>query len=188
MNEFDEIYSNGGWDNLGSGPGSTEVFTRGFRKVFEKLLKDKNIKSVFDLGCGDWSWQQHVECWPEGMRYVGWDASLIAISGIERFLANKDSVYSMHVKDAFSEPLWPEADLLLVKDVVHYISPYRVRQLVERAKLYDYVLWVVGINSDGSIINRVSGMLPISQMIYRFDTSVENYRYGPKCAFLQSNV
>lgn len=190
MNEFDEIYSKGGWDGLGSGPGSTEAFTRGFRKVFENLIKEKKIKSVFDLGCGDWQWQQHVNWGLGEMNYVGWDISDIAYhrayppSGKLGLLSD----FRLEVRDAFREPLWPEADLLLVKDLVHHISPYRVRQLVERAKLYDYVLWVLDINSDGSIINRVSGMLPISQMIYRFDTSVENYRYGPKCAFLQTNI
>lgn len=187
--DFEKLYQSGGWDGQGSGPGSSESFTTGFRAVFENLLAELKIKSVFDLGCGDWQWQRHVNCWPEGLSYIGWDVSETAIRNIPRFIANKDSTYRMLVKDAFIEPIWPEADLLLVKDVVHHISPFRVRMLNERARLYSYVLWVLDCESESPGIAMPCdwhGERAEWDHIYEFDISPP-YGYGRKAAFLQIN-
>lgn len=192
--EFENLYQSGGWSGKGSGPGSSELFTREFRKVFEKLMVDLKIKSVFDLGCGDWQWQRHVK-WPEGIKYRGWDASETAI---EKAASNVpvDGDFRFHVvlsgRDAFQVPIWPETDLLLVKDVVHHLSKFRVRQLIEKAKPYDYVLWVVDTEgpSDGYINHPCNWPIcnPLrGEEIFRFDLKVEGYPYGPKSAILQIN-
>lgn len=185
MNEFEQIYRTGGWDGEGSGPGSTEEFTREFRLRFQALLENLNIKSVFDLGCGDWQWQQYLN-W-NGVRYKGWDVSESAVhkGTCTLPLIPTDAASVLECHDAFLEPLWPEADLLLVKDVVHHISPYRVRMLIERAKLYSYVVWVMDVNEALTPINWHSGSL-FGYSFYTFDTSPP-YRYGPKMAFLQTN-
>lgn len=191
MNEFDQIYANGGWDGKGSGPGSTEGFTREFRGVFEKLLKERNVKSVFDLGCGDWQWQRHVE-WGE-TKYVGWDICEMAVENAKcaSFAKKPDWKHRWFItEDAFSQPLWPEADLLLVKDVVHHISRFKARMLVERAKLYSYVLWIVDLDESGRVVNWPEKHFTRTEpgkLIYAFDLSVESYRYGPKATFLQTN-
>lgn len=190
--EFDQIYQQGGWDDKGSGPGSTELFTRRFREVFQNLLVERNIRSVFDMGCGDWRWQRYVD-WGE-IIYTGWDVSSHAIRDVKLRIAEsgRKATYAIaRTLDAFDQPLWPEHDLLLVKDVVHHISPYRVRMLIERAKYYNYVLWVVdyGENSVGDMYPcNWHGEFPVNwPLIYAFDRSVDNYRYGPKAAFLQVN-
>ena len=53
QSDFEAIYANGGWDGMGSGPGSTPTFTEGFRKVLEEILKKYYVRSVLDIGCGD---------------------------------------------------------------------------------------------------------------------------------------
>lgn len=190
MNEFDAIYAAGGWDNKGSGPGSTELFTRDFRKVFENLLKERGIKSVFDLGCGDWQWQRHVK-WP-ALKYIGWDVSNVALhDAAETWVHLPDQTRldlqpEYHQLNAFSQPLWPEADLLIVKDVLHHISAFKARRLALQASFYDYVLWVVDMDAKKVPVNWPFNN--ISMPLYEFDLTVEDYRYGPKHVFLQDNT
>jgi SAM-dependent methyltransferase len=192
MNEFDQIYASGGWDGKGSGPGSTEPFTREFRGVFEKLLVERKIKSVFDLGCGDWQWQRHVD-W-SGINYRGWDVSAIALEEAGSHipltpLGSPGGKFYLQQLDAFSSALWPEADLMIVKDVLHHISPFKARMLGQKSFLYDYVLWVVDLNEKGYPVNWpwiTLGGVPST--IYKFDTSIEDYRYGNKSALLQINT
>lgn len=189
--DFESIYQAGGWNGKGSGPGSTELFTREFRKVFERLLVDLKVRSVFDLGCGDWQWQRHLK-WPAGIQYEGWDVSESAVSAariaIQDTTANRP--FLVNVMDAFAAPVWPERDLLLVKDIVHHLSRFRVRQLIERAKLYDYVIWVVDLDLQRSVCNwpgSTDEFMNKCGFVYDFDYSIDRYPFGPKSAFLQIN-
>jgi len=68
---FKKIYSKGGWDEKGSGPGSTKEYTKGYRRFLQNFLKSKKIKSVIDLGCGDWQFSKLIN-W-EGIHYLGID-------------------------------------------------------------------------------------------------------------------
>ncbi len=52
MSIFDEIYNKNIW-GFGSGHGSLPSVTKGYRKFLENFIKDNNIKSVVDYGCGD---------------------------------------------------------------------------------------------------------------------------------------
>jgi len=198
MNQFEEIYQHGGWDGKGSGPGSTELFTRKFRHVFQKLLTDLKIGSVLDIGSGDWQWQRFMD-WSR-VKYTGIEISETAYTQSLPWM--RDFFSESHVpknstmlnKDAFQIPIWPEADLLLAKDIVHHLSRFKVRQLIERAKLYDRVLWVVDL-TDKSLGDfyfphnwpKQAESLK-GETVYSFDLSIEGYEYGPKAAILQSNL
>lgn len=181
--EFDLIYQKGGWDFLGSGPGSTPEFTKGFRRVFQKLLEKHKIKSVFDLGCGDWQWQSLMN-W-NGIDYAGWDVSSHVIKNVQKRYQQENIKF--YLRDAFQEILWPKADLLFCKDVVHHLEGDAVKTLIQKAKQYPYALWVVDLDDAGNIHSWPDGGKVPSDWVelMDFDRSVENYRYGTKKAFLQ---
>lgn len=178
--DFDSIYANGGWNGMGSGPGSTPEFTKGFRPVLENLLWRKGIESVFEPGCGDWQWQSLVN-WGE-CSYVGVDI-------VESVIAKnvKQFPYFFAHADIFEIKRWPIADLMIVKDLVHHITPKRVRTLISRAQAYRCVLWVVDM--ERAQICNWPDVMPDGKLefIYDFDLNVENYPYGRKAAFLQVN-
>ena len=50
---FDAIYRGNVWGS-GSGAGSREEVTRGYRSYLHSFLRSNRIGSVVDLGCGDW--------------------------------------------------------------------------------------------------------------------------------------
>src|SRR5437870_4263480 len=63
---FTEIYNQAIWgaNEQGegySGPGSTMASTVEYRGFLQNFLKEKGIRSVVDLGCGDWEFSQNMD-------------------------------------------------------------------------------------------------------------------------------
>lgn len=71
---FDDIYRNN-LCKVGSGPGSTEQNTRQYRWFLHNFFRSNHIKSVLDIGCGDWQLSRHID-WT-GIDYLGVDVSAV---------------------------------------------------------------------------------------------------------------
>lgn len=125
---FSDIYARDEW-NGGSGEGSLAEHNRGYIAFIEKYLRDHRIRTVVDLGCGDWQTSRHID-WGR-VRYTGLDLvpSVIAANR-ERFGSRR---IAFDVLD--DETAVPDADLLILKDVVQHWSDARVtafRPVVDR--------------------------------------------------------
>ena len=62
---FTETYKNNSW-NMGSGEsksglGSSLEYTKSVRVNLLKIIKDNNIKKIFDCSCGDWNWMREIK-------------------------------------------------------------------------------------------------------------------------------
>lgn len=184
-NEYDKIYEKGGWDGLGSGPGSTLGFTLGFRISLSNFITNNNIKRTLDYGCGDGKWQAFTD-W-DNSRYVGWDKSWIAAQLAKKEFMDDPEMFAF-VGDPFERPhRIQKADLLIVKDVIHHATFEERLRIVEMSKQFPFVLWVVDMDPDGRPCYWPTKELPKWELFHKFDTTLENYRYGPKSAFLQRN-
>lgn len=117
---FTEIYHKNIWG--GSGGGSSPENTVEYRALLQKFLKDYNIKSVVDYGCGNWSFS-HLIDWT-GIEYLGID---IVNSVVERnnILFGSDHVYFMNYMDP------TKADLLILKDVLQHWSNESIHYFFE---------------------------------------------------------
>ena len=61
-NEFTNIYEKELWGRgKGSGAGSRPKFNAPYISFLENFLRDNNIKSVIDFGCGDWQFSQYID-------------------------------------------------------------------------------------------------------------------------------
>jgi len=110
---FTEIYDKGIWGG-GSGGGSSPENTVEYRALLQKFLKDHDIKSVVDYGCGDWSFSRLID-W-SGIEYLGIDTvELVILNNINRF-----QKINIHFSVGFLYPV--AADLLIVKDVFQHWS------------------------------------------------------------------
>src|ERR1044071_6230601 len=67
---FTQIYALNIWDYR-SGEGSLPKHTKGYRRFLERFIRDRQIKSVVDYGCGDWQFSRLIN-W-DGVRYLGLD-------------------------------------------------------------------------------------------------------------------
>lgn len=52
-----------------SGPGSSVLNTVEIRDLLQDVIINYNIKSILDLGCGDWNWFQLINL--SGVQYEG---------------------------------------------------------------------------------------------------------------------
>lgn len=55
-----------------SGPGSSVKNTTEARNLITTSIQKLQIKSILDLGCGDWNWFKLIDL--TGVSYEGWDA------------------------------------------------------------------------------------------------------------------
>jgi SAM-dependent methyltransferase len=112
---FSNIYDNHGFGSLESrsGPGSTLDETQKLRESIKKIIKDKNIKSVVDIPCGDFNWMKEIVFNFES--YIGGD---IVKKAIEE---NNERYSNSRIKfiefDIVNDEI-PNGDLLIVRDII----------------------------------------------------------------------
>lgn len=134
--EFTEIYRRGVWGTEGfSGGGAQLANARQYVHFLQSFLKEKNIRSVIDIGCGDWGLSQHID-WT-GIQYTGYD--------VVRYIIEKDqqlfgtpTIMFVHA-DALETDL-PEADLLICKDVLQHISNANIIHFLAKLNKFKHCL------------------------------------------------
>jgi len=137
---FESIYETCEWGvdknfNGTSGSGSEFVNVKPYFYYLSDFLKENNIKSVVDFGCGDWQFSQFIK-WDD-IKYTGFDASKTIIERNKKnFL--KSNISFNHGN--FLEIDAPKADLLIIKDVLQHLSNKNINKAIERFKSYNFVI------------------------------------------------
>lgn len=145
-NAFTQVYESAGWaansEGQGcSGPGSNLENTRLYRVFLQAFLQDHNIRSVVDVGCGDWEFSQTID-W-KGINYTGFDVVKYVIeSNRKRF--GSDHIQFVH-GDATSMNL-PKADLLICKEVLQHLSTEDVQRFLKQLPKFKYCLLTNDVN------------------------------------------
>lgn len=99
------------------GPGPTSPFVRGFRA----FLRDRNIRKIIDVGCGEVTWWNHViGDAPEGrIRLIGYDVSPAKVRlNKSRYRNRPDWIF--RVADGRAAQ-FPEADLVVCRRVINHL-------------------------------------------------------------------
>lgn len=111
---FTEIYDKNVWG--GSGGGSDPGNTVEYRALLQRFMKDYEIKTVLDWGCGDWAFSRLMD-WSE-VHYVGVD---VVDSVVTR---NRKKYSTANIAFSTTEN-WPDSlyyELVIVKDVLQHWS------------------------------------------------------------------
>lgn len=132
---FTEIYDKNVWG--GSGGGSSPENTVEYRKLLQKFLKDKNIKSVIDFGCGDWSFSHMID-W-SGIDYLGYDCveSVINNNHIQHRSDNIHFTSNVTMLNEISEN---GGELIIVKDVLQHWSNESIILFLHQFRTFQYIL------------------------------------------------
>lgn len=118
-----------------SGSGSKVQTTQEYRELLELCLQVFDIKSVVDLGCGDWEFSRMIS-WGQ-IDYKGFDVVASVIERNIKKFAKKGISFS--VLDATYQEL-PAADLLICKDVLQHLSNDDVAKIIKQFSKFKYCL------------------------------------------------
>lgn len=153
---FTEIYIKNSWGNeeSRSGPTSTVERTREIRQYFPELLTSLAIESVVDIGCGEWTWQQHIS-W-DGVSYIGVDIVKQIVEANQRSYTKDNVVFE--TLNVLSDP--PEtADLWLVRDLWCVLSYEHIAAFVEQfLKSQSLYLALTSVEREDSNTDGISGI------------------------------
>lgn len=111
---FSSIYENNTW-GPGSGVGSMPEYAQPYALMLQRFLDEHEIKSVVDLGCGDWQFSRLID-W-SGVDYLGLDVVESVIGENKREFATDTIGFEVVT---VGQPL-PPADLLLCKDMLQHL-------------------------------------------------------------------
>lgn len=145
---FEEIYATDEWGQ-GSGEGSFPVHTRGYIHFLQRFIKARNVKTVVDLGCGDWQFSRYID-W-SGVNYQGFDLVAPVIEKNREHFAAANIEFHRYDGD-FSQ--LPQADLLIAKDVLQHWSNETVLEFLPQLEHYPLTLLTNCINPAGPTENK----------------------------------
>jgi len=121
---FQQVYTGNEWE-VGSGLGSLAVNNVPYIKFLQNFMVQNGIRTVVDLGCGDWQFSRHVD-W-SSVEYHGLDVVPTVIEANRRHFGGGNIQFSS-LRDIAEVPA---GDLLVCKDVLQHLSNELIRQHVE---------------------------------------------------------
>lgn len=145
---FEKVYATNEWGK-GSGEGSAPKHTRGYVQFLQQFLKDQQIKSVVDMGCGDWQFSRFID-WT-GIEYHGFDLVQSVIETNQRRFARPNVRFTRYAGD-FGE--LPGAELLIAKDVLQHLSRENIERFLPHIRRYRHCLLTNCVNPHGPTVNR----------------------------------
>jgi hypothetical protein len=147
MNIFEHIYRNDLWHG-GSGPGSLPGVNRPYVRFVQSFLRTNQIRTVVDLGCGDWQFSRGID-WGDA-RYLGLDVVPHVLERNRQRYGRPNVEFNVSPADAGDVP---GADLLIIKDVFQHLSNESVRGYVKVFPKFKYVLVTNCIEKSKHLMN-----------------------------------
>ena len=172
MNPFDTIYKYNLWI-FGSGSGSIPINNTKYIEFLETFLKDNKIKTVCDLGCGDWQLGKNID-W-EGINYLGIDSVKTVVENNLKY--TKPNIKFI-CKDLLNYKI-PNAELYIIKDVFQHLSNTDVTTLISKItkNKYKFILIINDVSNININLNIKNGM-------YRpLDLTKSPFNYNLKSIF-----
>jgi GR25 family glycosyltransferase involved in LPS biosynthesis/2-polyprenyl-3-methyl-5-hydroxy-6-metoxy-1,4-benzoquinol methylase len=112
-----------------SGPGS---FLKNSKKTIELVNETINkfqIKSILDLGCGDFNWGRYLKL--DNVNYIGWDCDQKLINDINNLHGKKN--VNFFVKDVVIDD-YPDVDMIICRDILFSMKLDIAITVIEKCK------------------------------------------------------
>lgn len=132
--KFESIYDQNEW-GAGSGEGSLPENTLEYREFLAKFLKDYEIDSVLDLGCGDWQIASLVS-W-DGVDYTGIDVVQGLVDRNTKEFGSKNVKF---IQGDIANCYLPSADVIIIKDVLQHWPTKVVKKFLPKLRNFKYAL------------------------------------------------
>ena len=138
---FTQVYRNNLWGKIDgeeyfSGRGSLDEFARPYVEWVVSFINEHNIKTVVDLGCGDFRIGQRI-CAATSVNYVGVDIVAELISHNQSQYGN--SSISFQCTNIIEDEL-PDGQLCLIRQVFQHLSNWQISSVLAKCVKYPYLL------------------------------------------------
>lgn len=136
---FDEIYAKNVWGGAAgefySGEGSTEKYSARYGETVGRFIAENHIKSVVDLGCGDF--RVAAKFVFGNFSYTGVDVvrSLIERNR-QRYANEKVEFRCLNIV----EDELPDGELCLIRQVLQHLSNAEIGKILENCRKYKYLI------------------------------------------------
>jgi hypothetical protein len=135
----DKVWQGGNTENPLSGGGSNPLHCKVYVDYVKFFINKFKIKSVLDLGHGDWEmWKTYRF---KNVDYLGVDVA----RGLSRKLQRLYGSKMLNFKFITKEYELPKANLLISKEVFQHLSNENVIKYLEMFNQYDYLILSNGI-------------------------------------------
>jgi SAM-dependent methyltransferase len=142
---FRKIYRTKAWGDNGerfySGPGSHGPASEQYCASVIGFIRDHNVQSVVDCGCGDFSVGRRI-VESTGVRYTGIDVVPELIKHHKSKV--RDPRVNFHCADITKDPL-PSGDLCLIRQVLQHLGNRDVAKVLARLGSFPRVLISEGV-------------------------------------------
>ena len=132
--QFDAIYSVNSW-GVGSGFGSLPQFTTGYREFLQNFIAEHDIKTIADVGCGDWQFSRLMDF--SKVQYTGYDVASKVVARNQELYSTDNIKFVLY--DGDFERVAP-ADLLICKDVLQHLPNDYVQRFLQILPKFKYAL------------------------------------------------
>tara|TARA_B100000900_G_C20588656_1_gene720692 strand:- start:543 stop:1244 length:702 start_codon:yes stop_codon:yes gene_type:complete len=137
---FSKIYSERTWNikssDFNSGPGShNESLVKPYLKFVNSFIKQKEIKTIVDLGCGDFNVGKSI--YKPLKKYIAFDIVPDLIERNKKKFNDKKIVFKC--KDFIVDPI-PIADCVIVRQVLQHLDNKSIIKVLDKIKLYKYAI------------------------------------------------
>lgn len=109
---WQDLYSIGGWEEKGSGPGSEASVNFELISFLSNFISSNNITSILDFGCGDLQWVNQL--FSNNISYVGVDFIPSLISSNAASYPNQTFICQdvLDITESY--------ELVICKDLIHH--------------------------------------------------------------------
>ena len=128
--EWERLYATGGYDGVGSGPGS--ILKNNYKLInwLTEFIKKENINNILDLGCGDMQWIPGVLT-ETNIKYTGVDCVPDLILNNREKHQELDFICQDIVTYYIEKQKY---DLIFVKDVLQHFNNNRTREFIDNIR------------------------------------------------------
>jgi SAM-dependent methyltransferase len=170
---FDNIYQKQFWGK-DSGCGSDPKNAKEWISLINNFIKEKEIKSVLDLGCGDWRIGKELNL--DNVNYTGVDVSSVIINKIKH--NEKDNIkFVNHDIESFDIP---KVDLVLLKDVLQHLALDSTKKILDKvSNNAKYVLISNDFNKNNIYGNKTNYEIKSGHHVY-LDLTISPFSYDLK--------
>ena len=155
-NAFRHIYLSNHWQNYfkldlqksRSGPGSNLNYTSDMSRKLEKFFAEKNIKTILDIGCGDFIWMNLLL-----NKYYNYDKYL-GLDIVDELIKNNNLKYSndkisFKTFDLVKDEIPKGFDIILIRDVFIHLKNEQIVNFLNLLKNLDIKFF--GVTSTPSL-------------------------------------